>query len=300
MAGMSISARVASWGPWTALDANPAFSADALAETLDGGQMFRFNREADDSWSGVWGDYVARVRRTAEGVTEVSFPRGRSAESLPALCRLMGLDRPYSEHYADLPKAVDPVIARAMCSCDGLRIVNQPIEEALLGFLCSPMKRIPQIKIAMDALADAFGTEILPGIRALPTWEELAEVDESELRRCGLGFRAKSIAGAARRIAEEPEFFAEVVSLPYAQARQKLMELPGVGGKIADCVLLYSGAANLEPFPVDTWILKAMAELYDLKEWDPENVARFGRKHFGRLAGLAQQFLFVYVRRGGR
>ena len=300
MAGMSISARVTSWGPWTVLDANPAFSADALAETLDGGQMFRFNLEADGFWSGVWGDYVARVRRSADGVVEASFPRGRGAEYLSALRRLMGLERPYGEHYADLPQAVDPVIGRAMRVCEGLRVVNQPIEEALLGFLCSPMKRIPQIKIAMEVLADAFGTEILPGIRALPTWEVLAEVDESELRRCNLGFRAKSIAGASRRIAEEPEFFAEVVSLPYAEARKKLMELPGVGGKIADCVLLYSGAANLEPFPVDTWILKAMAELYGLKGWDPEDVALFGRTHFGRLAGLAQQFLFVYVRRGGR
>lgn len=300
MAGMSISARVASWGPWTVLDANPAFSADALAETLDGGQMFRFNREADGSWSGVWGDYVARVRMSAEGVAEASFPRGRSVDSLPALRRLMGLDRPYAEYYADLPTAVDPVIERTMRACEGLRVVNQPIEEALLGFLCSPMKRIPQIKAAMDELADAFGMEILPGIRALPTWEVLAELDESELRRCKLGFRAKSITGAARRIAEEPEFFAEVVSLPYVEARQKLMELPGVGGKIADCVLLYSGAAFLEPFPVDTWILKAMAELYGLKGLDPEHVALFGRTHFGRLAGLAQQFLFVYVRRGGR
>jgi N-glycosylase/DNA lyase len=70
-----------------------------------------------------------------------------------------------------------------------------------------------------------------------------------------------------------------------------LTTLPGVGPKIADCVLLF-GAANYEAFPVDTWILQAMAERYGLHGWSPVQVAQFGRAHFGRLAGLAQQFLF--------
>lgn len=294
------SANHTAWSPWTAVDVSPAFSPAALAETIDGGQMFRFNKDAEGAWTGVWGEYVARVRMGENGVIEVSFPKGRAAETMPALRRLIGLDRPYNTYYASLPRNIDPVIDRAMHSCEGLRIVNLPLGEALLCFLCSPMKRIPQIKIVLENLAQAFGTEIMPGVYTLPTWEALADVDENSLRRCKLGYRAKSIAGTARRIAEDPEFLAEVESLSYAEARKKLEELSGVGGKIADCVLLYSGVGNLQPFPVDTWIIKAMSDLYGLKGWEPEQTSLFGRTHFGNLAGLAQQFLFVYARKGGK
>jgi N-glycosylase/DNA lyase len=294
------SATLTAWSPWTPVDVSPAFSPAALAETLDGGQMFRFNKNADGAWTGIWGDYVARVRAGQSGAIEVSFPKGRSAETMPALCRLMGLERPYATYYASLPRGIDPVIDRAMRACEGLRIVNLPLGEALLSFLCSPMKRIAQIKLVLENIAAAFGTEIMPGVYTLPTWEMLAEVNEDDLRRCKLGYRAKSIAGTARRIAEDPEFLAEVESLNYAEARKKLEELPGVGGKIADCVLLYSGVGLLQPFPVDTWILKAMSDLYGLKGWEPEQTALFGRRHFGNLAGLAQQFLFVYARKGGK
>jgi len=77
------------------------------------------------------------------------------------------------------------------------------------------------------------------------------------------------------------------------------MELPGVGAKVADCVLLF-GAGKLEAFPVDTWILKAMAKRYDLTGWKPDQITHFGRQHFGPLAGLAQQYLFAYERAQAR
>ena len=82
-------------------------------------------------------------------------------------------------------------------------------------------------------------------------------------------------------------------------AKARLMELPGVGEKVADCVLLF-GAGRLEAFPVDTWILKSLARRYHLTGWKPAQVAHFGRTHFGPLAGLAQQYLFAWERKHGR
>ena len=87
------------------------------------------------------------------------------------------------------------------------------------------------------------------------------------------------------------------MAAPYAESHAFLAELPGVGPKIADCVLLF-GAARYEAFPVDTWILKTMAETYALHGWRPAQVAQFGRAHFGPLAGLAQQYLFSGARKG--
>jgi len=134
----------------------------------------------------------------------------------------------------------------------------------------------------------------------LPTWPQLAALPERELRACRLGFRAGYIHDTARFLAKTPGWLDATAALPYAAAHARLCELPGVGAKIADCVLLF-GAGKLEAFPVDTWILKALARRYGLDGWKPAQVAQFGRAHFGPLAGLAQQYLFAYERKfGGR
>jgi len=135
---------------------------------------------------------------------------------------------------------------------------------------------------------------------ALPSWAELAEIPEDRLRACQLGFRAGYIRETAVFLAQHPGWLDETEAAPYPEAKARLMELPGVGAKVADCVLLF-GAGRLEAFPVDTWILKALARRYGLDGWKPDHVAQFGRAHFGPRAGFAQQFLFAWERaHGGR
>jgi N-glycosylase/DNA lyase len=143
-----------------------------------------------------------------------------------------------------------------------------------------------------SAKADQLSTQP----RRLPTWAELAETPEVELRRCLLGFRARYIHQTARFLAAHPGWLEATAARPYAEAKAGLCELPGVGEKIADCVLLF-GVGRLEAFPVDGWILKTLAGRYGLNNWKPAQVAHFGRAHFGPLAGLAQQYLFAYERR---
>jgi len=139
----------------------------------------------------------------------------------------------------------------------------------------------------------------MPGVYALPTWNQLADVPESDLRNLKFGYRAKYVSATAERLAKEPGFLPAVEAAPYEEARSLLMELPGVGGKVADCSLLF-GAGKLEAFPVDTWIAKALAIRYNLNDWSLDQLAAFGRIHFGSFAGLAQQFLFSFERKKAR
>ena len=148
-------------------------------------------------------------------------------------------------------------------------------------------------------LAERHGAEISPGVRRLPTWPELAAIPEEKLRACLLGFRARYISQTAHFLAAHPGWLEETETLPYLAAKERLCSLPGVGEKVADCVLLF-GAGRLEAFPVDVWILKTMARCYGLDGWKPAQVAQFGRAHFGPLAGLAQQYLFAWERRESR
>ncbi len=284
------------WSEWQPLALR--LTPEVLAETLDGGQSFRW-RWADDSWTGTWAGCIAQLR-LHDGSLQWRAPTPLQSAVASALPRYLGLDRDWAALTDSLPWRSDAHLAECLAAFPGLRILRQPLGETLLGFLCSATKQIVQIKQMCVLLAERHGALIAPGHHRLPTWAELAVVPEKDLRPCLLGFRAKYIHGTAQFIAARPGWLEETEQLPYPAAKARLLELPGVGEKVADCVLLF-GAAKLEAFPVDTWVLKSLARRYGLTGWKPAPVAHFGRTHFGPLAGLAQQYLFAWERRhGGR
>ncbi len=288
-------------------------SPDTLAETLDGGQCFRWRPGNDGSWRGVSGRMAAGLRVIAPRLEHGTGDRGQESEINPLppeihATMVAGDPALLAHHLADdvdwraladrLPWRSDPHLARCIEAFPGLRILRQPLAETLLCFLCSATKQIAQIRQMTDALALEFGEAIAPRIHILPTWARLAGSGEDDLRRCRLGFRARFIARTAQRLASAPGWLDETAALPYSEAKERLMQLPGVGEKIADCALLF-GAEKLEAFPVDVWLLRAMARHYGLENWAPGQIAHFGRVHFGPLAGLAQQYLFAWERRFG-
>ena len=297
------------WTDWQELVDFPPLTRRVLAEILDGGQSFRWHRQADDTWQGIWGDHLVRLRLAGPpraGRIEWSAPismRERVASALPTY--LTG-GRDFAALTDSLPWRSDAHLARCIAAFPGLSIPRQPLGETLLCFLCSATKQIVQIRQMVALLAERHGRAVLapqstmpPALgHRLPTWTELARVSEADLRACLLGFRARYIHATAQFLAARPGWLEETERLPYAAAKARLLELPGVGEKVADCVLLF-GAGQLEAFPVDTWILKAMARHYGLTGWSADQIAHFGRMHFGPFAGLAQQYLFAWERSQG-
>lgn len=299
------------WSDWQRLDPMPALTPAVLREILDGGQAFRWQPVATTEWLGMWANTCTRVRLDDSGRLEWSGPADRHAETEAAVRHYFGCDADFAAATDALPWRSDAHLAACIAAFPGLRILRQPFGETLLCFLCSATKQIVQIKQMVALLAERFGDPIgrVPAtpsaaprpedvgrvIHALPDWNRIAELPESDLRQCLLGFRARYIAETARFLAAHPGWLEETEHLPYAQAKPRLCELPGVGEKVADCVLLF-GAGRLEAFPVDVWILKTMAHRYGLHGWKPAQLTQFGRVHFGPLAGLAQQFLFAWER----
>lgn len=289
---------------WRELTSPLGCTPASLAELLDGGQAFRWYHTDAQTWIGQWSHHLVELRLADN---EHLQWRAHTATDEAALRHYLRLDDDTMARAHDgLPWRSDAHLAHGMDAFPGLRILRQPFGETLLAFLCSATKQIPQIKQMLALLAERHGTPVVhvmpdqPLGSALPTWEQLAQLDEAQLRDCQLGFRARYIAQAAQVIATEPDWLTTTASLPYAEAKARLMALPGVGEKIADCVALF-GLGHLEAFPVDTWMLKAMARRYDLESWSPAQVAHFGRTHYGPAAGLAQQYLFAWERaHGGR
>lgn len=294
------------WSAWRPVAGLPALSTKVLAETLDGGQAFRWRRLPDETWLGLWGNCVARLRLDSHERVEWCAPTALQETVERALAPYLGVDRSFASLTDTLPWRSDPHLERCVVSFPGLRILRQPFGETLLGFLCSATKQIVQIKQMIALLAERHGAALPGGDGAagatfyrLPTWEEIARVSETDLRACLLGFRARYISQTARFVADHPGWLEETETLPYLEAKARLCSLPGVGEKVADCVLLF-GAGRLEAFPVDVWILKTLARRYGLDDWRTPHLAQFGRVHFGPLAGLAQQLLFAWERENAK
>ena len=311
------------WTSWATLADLPPLIPAVLAETLDGGQAFRWNRQSDGTWLGIWAENVVRLRLGTNERVEWSAPSAIASAMPGALARYFAVNRDFAALAETLPWRSDPHLARCVVTFSGLRILRQPFGETLLGFLCSATKQIVQIKQMLGLLAARHGAAIsggkpspagvpaesnarvrepatgnekpAAGLHRLPTWPELAQIPEVELRACLLGFRARYIAKTARFLAANPGWLEETEMLPYLVAKERLCSLAGVGEKVADCVLLF-GAGRLEAFPVDVWILKTLARRYGLEGWRTPQLAQFGRVHFGPLAGLAQQYLFAWER----
>ncbi len=290
-----------------------------------GGSVLRFR--------GQWSDCLAEVRLQS-GRIEWRAPAAIASRVATAIGPYFAADRDFHALADALPWRSDAHLAACLQAFPGLRLLRQPFGETLLGFLCSATKQIVQIKQMLALLAERHGaasgegrgemedgerqprpvgarsisdfrTPIShlpspisepPVSRRLPTWAELASIPERTLRDCLLGFRAKFIHDTAQFLAAHPGWLEATEHLPYLEAKERLCSLPGVGEKIADCVLLF-GAGRLEAFPVDVWILRTMTARYGLHGWKPAQVAHFGRTHFGPRAGLAQQYLFAYERR---
>ena len=202
--------------------------------------------------------------------------------------------------YAALSQDDDPILQACIRRFPGLRLLDQPVWETLLMFILSANNNVARIRKLTLSLAARFGQRFsgpFGDVYALPTPAALAEAGEDALRELGAGYRAPYLVNTARRVLEG--FPLDLLrDLPYPQAHARLKELPGVGDKVADCVLLF-GCGHREAFPTDVWVARVLGQWYGMCGRDRRILARMARERFGKDAGLKQQFLFHAARTEG-
>jgi N-glycosylase/DNA lyase len=268
-----------------------------LAATLESGQAFRWV-ERGGYWEGVVGRRWVRLGQEA-GAGTIQVETVGEPGDWGWLKNYLRIDDDLGAVLESFPK--DGPMTAAVASCRGLRLLRQDPWECLASFLLSSTKQIPQIREGVRLLCERFGERIEgpvggEGVFAFPTAGVLAGVTESELRECRIGFRAKYLKGTAAVVARGELLLEAVGGLPLEQARERLVMLPGVGPKIADCVLLFA-YGHPRAFPVDVWVMRALRELYFPGRRPPmARLKRFSENHFGPQAGYAQQYLFHHVR----
>ncbi|HTL57008.1 MAG TPA: DNA glycosylase [Candidatus Limnocylindrales bacterium] len=266
-----------------------------LAATLSSGQAFCW-RSLDNKWVGVIGHHWVRLDSDdtsirAETVAPVS--------DWNWLQQYLQLETNISSVITQFPE--DEPMRTATAACRGLRLLRQDPWECLASFICSSTKQIVQIQQIVGLLCERFGEAVItplgvPVAHSFPPAVVLAEAKETDLRACKMGFRAPYLLKTAQQIARGELDLASLNGLPVEFARERLMMMPGVGRKIADCVLLF-GYGMQSAFPVDIWVMKALRELYfPRRKVKLPRLLRFSAEYFGPYGGYAQQYLFHYMR----
>ncbi|WP_018291472.1 DNA-3-methyladenine glycosylase [Verrucomicrobium sp. 3C] len=260
-------------------------------QSLSCGQTFAWGRLRDDSWVGVIGSAAYRILPEPDGYRIESLQGNRQT-----LLDYLSLSRNWEQILQELPS--DAALAAARSAGRGLRILNQDPWESLASFLCSPVKPIPEIRRITWKLRASWGTSIA-GSRffTFPTPEALAFAEQERLLAHRLGFRARFLRATARRLADDPAFFPNLRTQSTLEARARLCELPGVGEKIADCVLLF-GLGRLDSFPIDVWMKRLLRSLYfpNRRHVPNRELTKSAAAHFGPYGGYAQQLLYFWYR----
>ncbi|MCX6971558.1 MAG: DNA-3-methyladenine glycosylase 2 family protein [Verrucomicrobia bacterium] len=257
----------------------------SLDLTLRSGQVFHWEHQADGSWTGLIGDTPVRVAEK-NGLLDVS--RG----SLALAENYFALDHPLEEIYAEFPR--DPMSAEALELCRGLRIIRQPRWECLATFITSSMKQVAHIRSMSLSLRKAFGRPTEYGY-TYPLPEILAASSEQALRACGLGYRAPNLLATAGIVARGNVDLDALAGLETPALLEALVKLPGVGVKVANCVLLFA-YERLDAVPIDVWIHRVLIAMRRGRGGTPAQLARYARKNLGPYAGYVQQYLFHRAR----
>ena len=300
---------------------------------FDCGQCFRFEKEKDGSWTGTAFDRIINVRfepsdgadgaacgESATGTTldnavsenEADYGAGRliienadQTETENIWRSYFDLDRDYGAIKKELASK-DPVIRKAMDCGYGIRILRQDPWETVLSFIISQNNNIPRIKKCIESVAANFGEKIgeLRGrtFFSLPSAGKLAGLSESDLACCRLGYRAKYLIETAKILAADGcRRLNELASptAPSEAAFEYVLNLCGVGPKVANCILLF-GLSKYDRFPIDVWMKRVMADFYGFSESDLASMSAFAEKTYGKWGGMAQQYLFYFARTQGK
>ena len=272
-----------------------------LADIFDCGQCFRWNIEDDGSYTGVFKKIVLNVKKIDDEVFFNGVNYGNT-DSIEEINHYFDLNRNYDELKSKLEK-IDDYMKNSIEFGKGIRILNQDLWETIISFIISANNNIPRIKGIIDRLSEKYGEKLEYDVREYYSFPEpiaLKDVSVAEYRSLGLGFRDIRLYETTQKVLNNEFDLNGQWNLDTGAVYKNLLELSGVGPKVADCILLFSDLKRFDVFPIDVWIRRVMNDLYihndDETKVSKVQIQKLADEKFGNLKGLAQQYLFYWRR----
>ena len=264
-----------------------------VENSINSGQVFLWEKGGND-WYGINGQDILKISDSGKIKTyrNVKTDFFRKKDDLEKIIKSISKD-----------KTTKSAVKRYL----GLRILEQDPFQCLISFIVSANSNIQKIKSSLEKISKQFGTRVKFQSKEFflfPKPEKLARASINEIRRCGVGYRAQYIKDAATMVLLKKIDFECLKKCEYQVAKEKICSIPGVGNKVADCILLFS-LNKLEAFPLDRWMIRILEKYYsnefklETKTITEKQYSVLHEKivnHFGPFAGYAQQFLFKMER----
>ena len=260
------------------------------------GQCFRWNKQEDNSYLGIFGNNIINVKKENNNIIFTGICDG----DLEQICKkYFDLETDYSKIKSKL-SSIDKYLDKSVQYGQGIRILHQDLWETLISFIISANNNIPRIKNIIEKMSKTYGSKLIyrgNEYYTFPTPEQLKDVGISDYRKLGLGFRDVRIYDTVQNVLNGKINLQDLLNEKNVDIlREKLLEISGVGPKVADCIMLFA-LQKYEVFPVDVWVKRVISELYfENVEQKPKIIQDFAKEHYGKIAGLAQQYLFYWRR----
>ena len=269
-------------------------------KTFDCGQCFRWERLPDGSFEGVVRGRVLSLRENENGFSVLDVFGSVDVHLAEFLVNYFDLQTSYSACNETISRD-DNVAAKAVEAGRGIRLLRQELFETVISFIISANNNIPRIKKCIARLCalcgEKLGTRCGKDYYAFPESESILAFSPDEIQElAGVGYRAPFIRQTASLFAEGTYSLKKLLDCGSPESLNKaLLALPGVGEKVAGCVTLFAGL-DRGAFPVDVWVERMCRELYGLDGLTRTALEKEMKSRFGENSGLAQQYLFYYIR----
>lgn len=265
-----------------------------MRKIADSGQIFRFNKIDDGTYELIARDRYLKIKECGKislsGIECKEYELECLEEEFKEFWEdYFDLKTDYDVFGRNIPKE-DKFLNEAREYSRGVRILKQDKWEMLISFIISQRKSIPAIKSSIEKLCEKYGKKLDNGKFAFPSPKSLAEASIEDLNACSLGYRSPYIKEVATKVAEGTCNLEELALLSDAELLKELMNLKGVGIKVASCVALFA-YYRIAAFPVDVWIQKMIDKHY---------AGKFPLERYKGYAGVIQQYIFFYGREGER
>jgi N-glycosylase/DNA lyase len=268
------------------------FSID-IDNSINSGQVFLWEKHGSD-WYGINGQDILKINKNAviKSIQNSKTDFFRKNDNMQEIIKSISKDKTVKE---------------AIKQYEGLRIFKQDPFQCMISFIISSNSNIQKIKNSLEKITKKFGKKVETENKEFflfPKPEKLAKASIDEIKKCGVGYRAPFIKQAAEMVFSKKIDFEYLQECNYKEAKKNICLIPGVGNKVADCILLFS-LNKLEAFPLDTWMIKILEKYYS-NEFKIETKTITQKQYeilhekivnyFGPYCGYAQQFLFKMER----
>ena len=260
---------------------------------MNSGQVFRMKRETNGA------DGIPDTYSACSGDNDIYFYLNTKNDTWDFVCeedqwdfwqRYFDFDTDYVAYNNKIRKSSDKFLKDALKDSFGMRILRQDLWEVFISYVISQNNNIPKIKKSIQILCERYSDGI-----HFPKPEILAFVPETELMDgTALGYRADYIIGISKAVMEGRLDIEAISQLPYEQAYEKLLEIKGIGPKVANCIMLY-GFHFMESYPIDTWMKKIINE--DYKDYSKNDYLEYINSSYGGFQGYVQQLQFYHKRK---